>query len=189
MDVILNVTLLLALALALSLLIERALEVLKTGYDLIDSRCDLYKFWTKRTYKIRNSLENRLRVFEYVSAEKTAIVLDKFRSKLLNKTNSYSGEVPILSGDLVRAVYIKSISKIFAIGLGIAAAFAMKVDLVIIWQRTADIDTFKILESINTPAIRKLISGVIIGLGSSPVHKLISSLEKKREEKRKKQLK
>ena len=134
MNVILDVTVVFTLAIALSFLIERLLEILKAGFDLIDSRLDMYKFWTKKTYKIRNTLENRLRIFEYVGHKNSAAVLNKFRGKLMNETGNYSGKVPILSGDLVRAVTIKSWSKIVAIGIGIGLAFWMKVDLINIWQ-------------------------------------------------------
>ncbi|MBC8180080.1 hypothetical protein H8E88_03050, partial [candidate division KSB1 bacterium] len=112
MNVILEVTVLLTLVLALSFLIERLMEILKAIYDLLDSRLDWYKFWTIRTYKVRDKLAHKLKIVEYVSEKNLASILNKFGEKLLNNTNEYSGTVPVLSGDLVRTVSVKSTSKI-----------------------------------------------------------------------------
>ena len=188
MNVLLEITVLFTLAIALSFLIERLLEILKAGFDLIDSRLDMYKFWTKKTYKIRNTLENKLRVFEYVGHKNSATVLNKFSEKLMNETGNYSGKVPILSGNLVRAVTIKSWSKIIGIGIGIGLAFWMKVDLINIWQNAMSDKSYWIL-NIESSGWRTAISGVIIGLGSSPVHKVVSTIEKQRKEQQEKQTK
>lgn len=188
MNVILDVTVVFTLAIALSFLIERLLEILKAGFDLIDSCLDFYKFWTTKTYKIRNTLENKLRIFEYVGHKNSTTMLNKFREKLMNETGNYSGKVPILSGDLVRAVTIKSWSKIIGIGIGIGFAFWMKIDLINIFQKAMS-DTSYWIINIESPGWRTAITGVIIGLGSSPVHKVVSTIEKQRKKQQEIQVK
>jgi len=186
MNVILEVTVLLTLILALSFLIERLLEILKAIYDLLDSRNDWYKFWTIRTYKVRDKLAHKLKIVEYVSAKNLTSTLNKFQEKLLNNSQKYAGTIPTLSGDLVRTVSIKSTSKIISLILGIGIAFWMNVDFLKIWQHASGDSTLWI-EQITTPGLRVGISGVIIGLGSSPLHKLVTTIEKKSEKRRKKQ--
>jgi hypothetical protein len=167
-----TVTMLFALALALALLIERLLEVLKAGYDLIDSRYNFYKFWTRRANKIRDYAEKKLRVFDHVAPEKAAPVLDRFSEMLLNGQRGHSGAVPVLAGDLVRALWVRIFSKVIGMILGIAAAAAIKIDLVALWQLKDP--------GPAEPFSHYLLTGIAIGLGSGPVHKLITTIEKRR---------
>lgn len=183
MDVILEVTVLFTLSLALSFLIERIIEILKAYYYLLDSRRDWYKFWTKKTYKIRNALENKLRVIEFVGKKSTTNVLRKFEEKMLNVEESYSGTVPVLSGDLVRAVYIRTATKFISIIVGIGLAFWMKIDLIDIFQNAMS-DTSYWIVNIKSDELRIGLSGVVIGLGTSSLHKVISTVEKKSEKKK-----
>ncbi|HDP99858.1 MAG TPA: hypothetical protein ENN22_11835 [bacterium] len=182
MDVLLDITVLFALALALCFLVERFMEIVKSLYDLLDSRFDWFKYWTKKTYRIRNTLENRLRIVEYAGKRNTAIVLNKFKEKLMNEAEPSEGEVPVLSGDLVRAVTIKAYSKIIGITAGILLAFWMKVDLFDVFQ-SAMSDSSLWIVNIKSQSWRIVISGAIIGLGTDPLHKFIRTIENRREKK------
>jgi hypothetical protein len=177
-------TVLFALAIALALLIERFLEVLKTGYDLLDSRLDLYHYWTRRTERLRDKLERKLRVFEYVKPALMARFLGRFEEKLLGKAQGHPGKVPVLAGDLVRATALRGIIKGVGIILGISLAFAANIDLVAIWAAGAP-DDFQWAPPISA-GVGKTLSGAAIGLGSGPVHKLITTIERRREKSREK---
>ena len=131
-------------------------------------------------------MANKLKIVEYVSAKNLVTILNKFRDKLLNNTEGYSGTVPILSGDLVRTVSIKSWSKIISIILGIVIAFWMDIDLLKIWQDATSDSSLWIIQ-IKSPGLRIGLSGVIIGLGSNPLHKFVTTIEKKSKKKREKQ--
>ena len=181
MDALLEVTVRFALVLALALLIERLLEILKALYDLVDSRNDWYRFWTRRAYKVRDYAEKRLRVFEYVSPEKAAPALQRFSEMLLNGRGGSAGTVPVLSGDLVRALAVKIGSKAVGIGLGVGLAFWLSIDLVDLWQNgkpfpaiLSPLEGFLLSEPVHIA-----LSGIAIGLGSGPVHKLITTIEKR----------
>ena len=167
------ITVLLATALACALLIERAIEVLKSGYDLIDGKFDFAKFWTRRTYGTRNYMERRLRVFEYVDPKLSASLFNRFNDMLLGPDSGYQGTVPMLSGDLVRAVWIKIACKLVGVALGLWIALYLRLDL---------IEAGRVASYTNiTPTTKgMLLTGVAIGLGSGPVHKLIRVVEKKR---------
>src|SRR5437016_12859598 len=72
-----NVVIVCALALALSLVVERLIELLKSVLDLVDSRVDLCQYWTRRAIVIRDFIQNRLRALEYVRPDEINGVLQK----------------------------------------------------------------------------------------------------------------
>lgn len=188
MDSLFAVTARFAFVLALALLLERAMEVLKSSYDLLDSRLDLNNFWTKRAYRTRGLLEKKLRGSEHAGPKYAARVLRRFSEMLLNGQGGYSGSVPVLSGDLVRTRAVKVGLKVVAITSGIALAFAYGIDLVALWNgghaATGEPSSFgKIL---NSQGVHYILSGTAIGLGSGPVHKVITTIEKKRKRQKEK---
>lgn len=182
MEVLLEITILLSLILALSFLIERMLELLKSFYDFWDSKCDLYKFYTRRAYKTRDRIVNKLKAFEFLKPKHIQPTLNRFQELFLHKKDGYSGTVPMLSGDLVRVVYVRIISKILGIGLGIIFAYSMHLDLLHIWQDAGG-EFSKWVPKINSENLRIALTGIIMGLGSGPVHKIVQSIDKKREQK------
>ncbi|NOZ61560.1 MAG: hypothetical protein GXO74_07740 [Calditrichaeota bacterium] len=182
MTVLLKVTVLYTLALALAFLVERLLEILKSFYDLLDSKFDLYKFWTVRAYKTRNVLENKLRVVEFLGAKSMAKMLDKFREKLLNTSGEYQGALPVISGDLVRAMTIRTYCRILGMIFGVFLAIWMKVDLIQIFQGAVSDMTHWHLE-IRSDLVRYILTGITLGIGSEPVHKLIRTFERRQKRK------
>src|SRR5688572_14892918 len=102
-DALSKVTVLLALILALSFVIERVLEILKAAYDIVDGRYDMHKFWTKRARGTQAYIERRLRVFNYVDKDAAASLLARFDEMMLGTKAAERPVVPILCGDLVRA--------------------------------------------------------------------------------------
>ncbi len=177
-DSLLDVTVLFALALALALLIERFMEVLKAIYDLIDSRSNLHTFWTKRAKSLAAGLEKRLRIFQYVDPKKAASALQRFSDLILNEQGGYAGNVPLLAGDLVRTLYVKVASKIIGVSLGIVLAFWSGINLVAIWNDAAAGSAWVLNLA---PWLSFILTGIAIGLGASPLHKIITTIERRRE--------
>ncbi len=169
--VLAQATLVFLLALALALVIERILEILKAAWDLLDSRADLYRFWTKRAQRARDYLERRLRIFEYVDEKKAASLLDRFSEMMLGPQHGFDGQVPVISGNLVRAVWVRLAAKLLGMAIGVALAFLLDLNL-LRWlsDRTP----------LPGPAGIAL-TGALLGLGSGPVHKVITEIEKRRQ--------
>jgi len=168
--VLAQATLVFTLALALALVIERILEILKAAYDLFDSRTDLHHFWTARAEHTRDYLQRRLRIFEYVSDKAAASLLDRFGEMMLGPQHGYDGQVPVLAGDLVRAVWVRLASKLIGMAIGVGFAFLLHLNL-LTWA------------SDSTPlpgAVGIAVTGAVLGLGSGPVHKVITEIEKRR---------
>jgi hypothetical protein len=163
-----TMTLALALTLALSLVVERILEMLKAAYDMMDSRRDLHRFWTKRAEDVRRGLQSRLRIFEYTNPKAVARLLGRFNEMLLGPDHGYTGTVPVIAGDLVRAVSVRVMMKVIGLALGLTFAAVYGLDMRAL-----------VLGEPVTPSW-VFLTGVAIGLGSSVVHKMIVALEKKR---------
>src|SRR5262245_11242683 len=116
-------TVLAALVLALSLVIERVLEILKSAYDLLDRRLDLSNFWTGRAIRLRSFLQRRVRALEYVEPDAVSQFLQKANDVLLGPGHGYTGTVPTIAGDLVRAGVVKLACKLLGSMIGVIIAF------------------------------------------------------------------
>ena len=188
-----DMTVLFTIALALSLAVERLLEVLKTVYDLLDSRLDWYKFWTRRAHKIRNRLEGRLRIFEYVEPQAAQRALRRFSEFLVEDQAVQSSSVPVLSGDLVRTAAVKSGLKIIGVLVGVGLAFWLQIDLLETLKALKVEDTGWPPDSIfeigplAAEGVRYSVSGIAIGLGSGPLHKIIARVEKAQKQRSKRE--
>ena len=168
-DGLADVTVFFALILALALLIERLLEVLKAGYDLADSRLDWYHFWSRRADRLRDKLARKLRTLRFLTPDHVAALLARFDDRFADGP-AKPGRVTVISGDLVRAMGIKVAARIVGVGLGVGLAFWLKLDLVTYWTPEA-------AETIPGTWFQLGLTGVAIGLGSGPVHKVIRLME------------
>lgn len=166
-----NIALVCALALALSLVVERVLELLKALYDLIDCRLGLHAYWTRRTIALRNYLQHRLRALEYVGPDVATGFLQKVNDVLLGPTHGYTGTIPTISGNLVRASAARIGAKTVGAFIGVVIAFALNLDLMALFEPPKDL----LRHWLGLTA-----TGLAIGLGAGPTHKLITSLERRR---------
>ena len=184
MEVLMNTTVLFALGLTLSLIVERILEILKAAYDIFDSRLDWHRHWTRQARRIKKKLERRLRIFEYVSPEQANAVLRAAHEVVLGPRNGYQGTVPAVSGDLVRAMWVKMVAKFIGVVIGIALAFYFQIDFISLWKTVyanlgagAD-DIAAMSVKVNATPLGMTLTGIAIGLGSAPVHKIITAMER-----------
>jgi hypothetical protein len=184
LEALLNTTILFTLVFALSFVIERLLEILKALYYLLDSRLNWYKFWDVRTKSLKDRLEKRMRIFEYVDPKTVQSVLQRFRGMFLNSKADYTGTLPVLSGDLVRSFSIKVGLKVIGMLVGIGLAFWFEIDLLGIWREAVSPDSIWAI-NITSPSLSYALSGIVMGLGTAPVHKIITTIERRQEQRRK----
>ncbi len=132
MEVLSAPIILCTLAIAFSLLIERIIEIIKTLFILVDSEFDLYRFWTKRAIKLRGKLEKRIRLFDYVHPSYLIQFFAYAKEYIVGGQDGVTAMVPTISGDFVRGIRIKTISKFLGIGIGIILAHWQNIDFFMI---------------------------------------------------------
>jgi hypothetical protein len=182
-DAVTRVTVLFALVLSLSFVIERVLELLKAAFDMLDGRLDLHKkFWTNRTIRIQQYIEHRLRLFNYVDPQAAAGVLRRFDEMLLGvpEEEGKNTTVPILCGDMVRGVYVRATLKALGCAMGIAFAFGFGLDLLAISRMPAP-GPGAATSMPPASVFGMLLTGVVVGLGSGIVHKVITAIERRQQ--------
>ena len=185
MEGLTHTTVLFTLVLALSFVVERLLELLKTVYDVLDSRLDWHRFWTQRAIRLRDRLVNELRILEYASPRQIATVLARFSAAMLGEQSESNATVPVIAGDLARVMGIKVGARLLAIAVGVGLAVIFSIDLVDVVAKLVDP---KVNIAGELPrGLRIFITGAFLGLGSGPVHKFIVLIERRRAESDKKE--
>lgn len=175
--------LLLAASMFFALVIERVLEILKAVYDYIESRKDLRWFWDRRARDIRKRLLSRIESTEGGSLQSNAIKHLASRY-LCDDYPGYEGAL-VISANRIRAFTIKSVAKVLGVLAGIYISYRAEIDVFSIietyteYTKTAD-DAFpgNLLQANMPPSLGYLISGIVMGLGSGPMHKFIVALER-----------
>lgn len=168
------------LVLGLSLLIERFFEVVKAIFDLIDSRYDLHRFWTKRAERTRDLLERRLHVLRYLSPEQVRRGLNQMHDRLVPSPEGAQYSVPTIAGDLVRAAAIRVTSKVLGVVIGIVLAMLLQLDVLHQWPSLGPETLPPLFPEILTLSKQtgQILTGIAIGLGAGPLHKIITTLER-----------
>lgn len=180
MDILLNQTVIFAFLLALALLIERFLEVSKSVYDYIDLRLGLDAYWTGKAKALSVRIESNIKALEKGNHERISALVREQADKIIGSNES---GVITVSGDLLRATTVRFVSKIVAIVIGVMMALIFHLDLVSIWQSGLDTKN-SLVEGIQLgPFARQLMTGIALGLGAGPLHKIITTIEKQQRKK------
>jgi hypothetical protein len=176
MDILLNQTVVFAFILALALLIERLLEVLKSIYDYIDCRMGMDEYWTKKAGELQKKIEANLKALEKGNQDRIKTLIRQYADKLVG--GGENGVITI-SGDLLRATSVRFVAKLIAIALGITLALCFNLDLVSMWQAAAKSDGITSGLKLHETS-KEILTGVALGLGSGPLHKIITTIERQR---------
>jgi hypothetical protein len=173
---------LLASALLISLVVERLLEVINGLYRLIEIKSNGYRYWNSKAERI----QRRLQQFRLSGEEENSVsmrtqairsqIIGSFLSRFRAEEGPYS-EVESISAEKIRKFSVKFAAKIIGVIIGVAIALL------------ADIDIFKLIDQMLNPEakleygelaefLHKVATGIAMGLGSGPLHKIILALEK-----------
>ncbi|MDH5181532.1 MAG: hypothetical protein OEZ39_15170 [Gammaproteobacteria bacterium] len=180
-DALTQATVFFTLVLALSLLTERLIEMVKVLFDYLDLKLGWDKHWSHRAEKLHTKLKN---ILGYMMKTKPALqekVLARYKDKVVDENSA----VLVISGDKIRVVFTQLAAKFIGIAFGIYLAYQFRIDLFNYVQVGKSLHVVEEILSDKTH-LRIILSGVIIGLGSGPVHKVITTIERSREKARKK---
>jgi hypothetical protein len=182
MDNVVELTSLYIVILLLALLVERFMEILSSVWNYIEWKANLHEFWNRRAEKLKKKFEARAKSQILLRALSLAGLTRQLRNVTRSHKKGHSGIIIIISGALVRQVSVATVSRFVASILGVAFCYLAKVNLVDIFNRTLEFDLLRDWPN----ALKLILSGVVIGLGSEPVHSLIMAVERQREKRTRK---
>ncbi len=170
---------LLAFALFLSLAVERVMEIVRAWEKYYEAKNNTHEKWNRRALKIRANADAQLNNIR--SNNFTLVQL--FLSRYFVYQDSGQGKVIAISADAVRTTCVSAFYKLIAIALGILLAFVFDIDLFALVMSLhpnenkldSIIEKYAWLQWMAIPA-----TGIAIGLGSGPLHKIITALERAR---------
>ena len=165
----------LTLLLVVATLLERFTEVVSAVYHYLDGRFDWRRHWSGRARRLGARLERQLKQSRYLGHEQVAGLLNRFRNYLLESGSEYPGTMPVVSGDLLRTAVLKVVFKTTTIMLGIGIALAFDLNAVAFFTSTGG-DAPAVSEGLGEVA-----TGVVAGLGTGVVHKIIGAIERRRD--------
>lgn len=176
-----NAIILLTGSLFLALFIERLLELLKSLYDVIEIQTKRHTKWNELSGKIGQQLYAR------ISSTKADSKYEDFHIKLVfqylfSEHPDYKGSY-LVSADKIRTIFVKYLSKLVGIVLGLIFAFTTDTNLfVLIDQSTPSTQSLPSIFTTTwlTGNFGELLTGIVMGLGAGPMHKFIVALERAR---------
>lgn len=171
--------LLMALAMLLAIGTERLLELVRTLSEHLEARrgTSASERWQKKAVALRNRIEARLDNACASTPSALQMVLS-IVCRYLSPAAPESGGLIAIDANQVRAMSIRVRCKFLAVLLGIGLAFLFQVDVFeLVNQELHATDGF----TIKLPSwLGKSISGIAMGFGAGPVHKMITALERAR---------
>ena len=183
MEALTQPTVFFAMVLALALLTERFIEVVKVFFDWLDYQCGFDTFWSRKAQDLQGKLRDRLGFVGRISPDLQNKIIGCYRDRTLNDTGNYQGRTIVISGDLIRVVFTRAVAKVLGLLFGVVLAWLFQIDLFAYVNANAEIAQ----ASSRHFNLQIFISGLGIGLGAGPVHKIITTIERARERRKARQ--
>ncbi len=180
MDIIENSVLLLALAIFLAIGIERLLEIVRSIRDYCDARSSTDK-WTSKAESVRDVVERRLDAAKQGNAGFFNLQLLLLK-RYLSPAPSGQKSLIAVSADRLRGDVIKLRYKIAASLLGVLLAWLFHLNAIELVKKSMSQPGW--FDSIIPCWLGICLTGIAMGFGAGPVHKLITALERARDTRR-----
>lgn len=170
-------------ALFFSLLIERLVELIKAVYDYLEVTTGWSDHWNRAAQRLVHELEQQ-------SDSRLRNELGKAIEDYLSDDVAGVDGLQAVSADKVRKLTLQVIVRILAMLMGITVALLLDINLFDLLQQlnqavarlngeTRDVSVY--FASNHVPDwLGVTLSGLAMGLGSDPLHQLISRMEKAR---------
>jgi len=167
---ILNVTLVFFNVLIAATIIERLLEFISILIEFFEPIIWLDKLWGMLATKIQRSFIRQLEQSKHHGHRRRRLILKAVKS-IMFKNSTTSGVPVVIRIDLVRKIALRIIMQVIGIIFGISIAFQTNMDVFQMVNKLGITD-------IPIPAFWSvLITGILIGSGTSPVHSIIKYAE------------
>ena len=185
METILELTAAYLLLLLMALLVERAVEVLMSAWSYVEWRRGLHAFWNRRAEQLRRRYERRARWLLLSPLARATGASEAFSAEARGRAPGGSGTLTVISADLVRHGTVSAVARLVAVALGIGLCALAGLDFAALLRTELEgargAEVWLAGGLAGWPAWAGIVvSGVLVGLGSEPLHNLITSLERQR---------
>jgi len=183
MDLIVEFANVFILVLLLALLVERTMEILSAIWEYLEWKTGMHGFWNQKTFRLKRNYETigRGKILGRILSLSPLTRQIDYAAR--NKKRSHSKQVVILSSEALRKAVVAGAARIVASLLGILLCCYSEINLIEIFENRLPDIVEKL--TIWSKPFQYIISGVVIGLGSEPVHNLITNMEKRRDARKK----
>jgi hypothetical protein len=171
---ILNITLIFFILIVAATIIERFLEFISSLLEFFEPKLRLDKLWFALARRIQKAIVHQFARLEAKSPKARQVIFNAIKT-ITYKRSTAAGEPIVLRIDFIRKVMLHVIMQIIGVLMGILLAFLTHMNVF------AMINMLNITE-IRIPTILGiLITGILIGSGTSPVHSIIKYAEDRKE--------
>lgn len=171
---VLNITLIFFILIVAATIIERLLEFLSILIEFFEPKLRLDKFWYILARKIQKAIIHQFEKLEAKNPRARQLIFNAIKSITYKRATS-SGEPIVIRIDFIRKMMLHVIMQIIGIFMGIILAFLTHMNIF------AMINTMNITQIQIHSVLGILITGILIGSGTSPVHSVIKLAEDRKE--------
>lgn len=171
---ILEISLVFMAVIVAATIIERFLEFISIIIDFIEPYAKLDKLWRKVGAYLQKKFISELKKTEEKNKKQVLLVLKALQSVLLRK-KIQQGQPVTIRIDLIRKVIVRVFMSMLGIAIGIFLC------------SKADLNIFNMINELDVitinvhPVLAIIISGILVGSGTSPIHSIIKYAESKKE--------
>jgi hypothetical protein len=175
--------------LLLALLVERVMEVLMSAWEYAEWKRAMHRFWNRRARRLQRRFETQARRNVFTRVLSLTPITRQARAYTRADDGLHRGNLVIIDGTLVRRVAVTVGARTVASILGILLCWVASINFVELIRAVA-LEEGTALSTLlgGIPAwLQITVSGILIGMGSEPVHRIIQNLERRREQRVKRQ--
>jgi hypothetical protein len=175
--------------LLLALLVERVMEVLMSAWEYTEWKQAMHRFWNRRARRLQAQFETQAHRNVFTRVLSLTPIARQARAYTRADDGLHRGNLVIIDGTLVRRVAVTVGARIVASLLGVLLCWVASINFVELIRAVATEEStvFSTLLGGIPAWLQIVISGVLIGLGTEPVHRIIQNLERRREQRVKRQ--
>lgn len=178
MEPIINIGLTFFILVVSAVIIERFLQFLSITINFLEPYIKLDKLWWLISAFIQRKLERGLRKAQASGRKEMQLVINAVKATVF-KVNPAAGEPVIVQVSLVRRVMKAIILQIIGIAVGILIAFKTQMNIFIL------VNKLQVTDLYVNPFWAKLLTGILIGAGTNPVHSVLNYIEGQKESQKK----
>ncbi|NBB74326.1 MAG: hypothetical protein GVY35_11685 [Bacteroidetes bacterium] len=175
--------------LLLALLVERVMEVLMSAWEYTEWKQTMHRFWNRRARRLQARFETQAHRNVFTRVLSLTPIARQARAYTRADDGLHRGNLVIIDGTLVRRVAVTVGARLVASLLGVLLCWVASINFVALIRAVATEESavFSTLLGGIPAWLQIVISGVLIGLGTEPVHRIIQNLERRREQRVKRQ--